>query len=994
MKTLYLLLIFLPFFALAQETQNLQNWQKTYNKADSLLQKRNFKQAMPLFEQALAAAETEFGKESENYLKTRNGMGRSMIFVGDKNKTEVFLLENVALCKKNGENSEIYAQALIVLGIYYQVKPNYTLAETHYLLAVEIYENIDKKSVYYAELCNNIGVLYREIGKDDKSLKYLKEQEQIIRELVGTNHPTYIRSLTNLAITYQKSYNFYETEKLYLKILAIQKNTVGENSLEYSYTLSNLGIIYRTNGLIDNAENLFQRSLKIKEATVGKNSLDYALTLNNLGLIYLNKDKFIDAYNAFKTSLEIKKSNNVRKKDMVYLTTFGNIAYANHCLGNYKISEKQYKECIDSVLGVAGHKNRDYLRLNAELAALYGSVGYNKTEQTYWEIIKQYESTGYNHSQKYFVYINLADFYQSSKLNQKAIQIFEEITNLIVSKLSLNFSFLSDQEKLQYNKFIKIGIDKFNSFAITQKLNADLYNLQLFNKGILLNSSQKIRKSILASTDTVLKKDFENWTNFRLTLSKNYQLSKEELAKNKINVDSLENVANEMEKSLSIRSASFAKLTDKKQLTWKDIQKKLKRKEAAIEIVRINKFGVQKIISDTTNYAYRDSIFKTKGIAEFPTYPRYGLTDTVYYAALIVKKKSKEPELVLLTNGNELENRAFKLYRNSINYKVKDGKSYQNYWKPIKEKLQGIKKVYVSPDGIYNQINFNALQNPETKQYLMEETEVQQVTNTKDILAFQSQKSSQSFQNLVKAGNKAVLFGRPAYNLSNVVVKNTDFSNEKPQNYALRSMQSLQRGNFVDLLGTEKEILIIDSLLQTQNLATEKHLLTQATEEKIKELRNPTILHIATHGFFVSDSATVNPMLNSGILLAGVSNYFQSVEKSDTEDGVLTAYEAQNLHLDQTDLVVLSACETGLGEIQAGEGVYGLQRAFKMAGAKSILMSLWKVDDKVTQELMAAFYTNWLKIGNKRQAFLEAQQQIKQKYPEPFYWAAFVLVGE
>jgi CHAT domain-containing protein len=129
--------------------------------------------------------------------------------------------------------------------------------------------------------------------------------------------------------------------------------------------------------------------------------------------------------------------------------------------------------------------------------------------------------------------------------------------------------------------------------------------------------------------------------------------------------------------------------------------------------------------------------------------------------------------------------------------------------------------------------------------------------------------------------------------------------------------------------------------------------------------------------------------MRSGLLLAGCET-----PSPEGEDGVLTAEEAMNLSLENTDLVVLSACETGLGEIQNGEGVFGLQRAFQQAGAKTVLMSLWKVDDTATQIMMTEFYKELLSGKTKRAAFKAAQLSLKAKYPEPYYWGAFVMVGE
>lgn len=316
------------------------------------------------------------------------------------------------------------------------------------------------------------------------------------------------------------------------------------------------------------------------------------------------------------------------------------------------------------------------------------------------------------------------------------------------------------------------------------------------------------------------------------------------------------------------------------------------------------------------------------------------------------------------------------------------------------------------------------------------------MNNTKDLLTY-------DFSVTSKFDKTAYLFGFPNYNLGTLenqrsgeggTTDMSDFSQAAAENRGTRGAGAERgargargnrgergkklppgsiprgiRGNLLRYMrsnqtlsllpGTKKEVGLIDSLFNTSEKERTVYLSNEALEDSIKNIKAPQSLHIATHGFFLeneegnenSDSYVENPLLRSGLVLAGANSYIStgSVDEDGTyeEDGILTAYEAMNLNLDDTELVVLSACETGLGEIKNGEGVFGLQRAFQVAGADAIIMSMWTVDDNATQELMTNFYEEWLKTGNKHQSFITAQKRLKEKRGAPYYWGAFVMIG-
>jgi CHAT domain-containing protein len=504
------------------------------------------------------------------------------------------------------------------------------------------------------------------------------------------------------------------------------------------------------------------------------------------------------------------------------------------------------------------------------------------------------------------------------------------------------------------------------------------FNVQISGKAQLQNSSAKWKHRIKTAGDKKLNRLFDEWETNQNKLNKLFQSTDStELA----GLDSLQAKTEKMEKELSLRSENFAKLADKKLINWKDVQKALKPGEAAVEIVRVKKFGISKTVTDTSD-------------PKKPVYQVKGLTDTIYYAALIVKPESTIPEMVILKNGNDMEGKYLKYYQNLIKNKLDDNKSYQQFWQKIGARLEGSKRIYFSPDGVYHNLNLNTLFNPKTKKFLLEEKDIRIVTVTKDIVN----------PSPAEEDNKlAELVGFPSYytnQTGQIAAVSERKSPELIYGLSLKSTCSL-----AELPGTKTEVDKIAGILNEKGWEVKNYTGESAIEENIKESYKPRLLHIATHGFFQPDTTKgSNPLLRSGLMLAGAGNTLKGEKNETGEDGILTAYEAMNLNLDNTDLVVLSACETGLGEIKNGEGVYGLQRAFKVAGAKSIIMSLWKVSDQATQELMVSFYKNWLGTAsdgskqsvrmNKRAAFLKAQKELKAKYPNPYYWGAFVMVGE
>ncbi|MEO9801949.1 MAG: CHAT domain-containing protein [Reichenbachiella sp.] len=326
-----------------------------------------------------------------------------------------------------------------------------------------------------------------------------------------------------------------------------------------------------------------------------------------------------------------------------------------------------------------------------------------------------------------------------------------------------------------------------------------------------------------------------------------------------------------------------------------------------------------------------------------------GFEDQAHYVAFVIKKDSV---IEAVTWDKEIDfEKGLKLYNNAIKFGVKDKLTHRIFWGPIQEHVKDVNRVYLSPDGIYHKLNPAILYDNQQQKYVADEIDITNITSGKDLIYTEDKK-------LIKEAR---------------IVGNPDFSNVQTEYMQLKQ-----------LAGAEEEAKDITKILDVRKWHTESYYFSEATEDQVKAFQNPGVMHIATHGFFKDDPDNIDPLHSSGIFL--------SKQVGSSNDGILTAYEAMNMQLDQTSLVVLAACETGLGTVENGEGVFGLQRAFLVAGADNVLISLVKINDQAARRFMNLLYEQLRETENPQQAFFNARALYRLEDDNPYNWGAYILV--
>ena len=762
-------------------------------------------------------------------------------------------------------------------------------------------------------------------------------------------------------------------EKIELALAINKKLDSGTNPVVAVTLLNKLGIVYLNLADYDRVAQITRQALDLLSLASNSSGSDSfasdSLTamkvkvLNTLGMAYLEQKHFDKALATFRMALSEMRENNLLDDNLSLAIT------NNICSALFEDTSKDISTMEKELLAIVGVYKENfspysilYLSARNNLASFYMAMDqYDKALGLYEEVIKdfhdgngtmnwQYVNTAWN----YALTLYLAKRRDDALLwHKKCLEVIKELA-------SRDFLFLSEQEREKYWRAHNHRLKHFLNFAILnyfddedKRYTAFAYDCELFAKNLLLSSAVAKQNAIYRSGNRELRAMWQQMKTLR-----NVSRDKESY---------------ELERKL-INALKKEGISDEFSSDWQTIRQMLEPDEAAIEIIN---FPVE----------------ISKGEPE------------IYYFALIVRAGTEYPELIIL--GKEEW-----MYTILAESEETIGPLYNLIWESIVPYLTDIVTLYVAPSGLFSTISFAAFKNPDGS-YIAGKYTIHNLLSTRDIAILKERKEKTS-------GKKdVVLFGGADFGLSASMLEasdNVDTAEESRSSLVRGTVDDLlnRRGQGFDFLpGSLAEVQAIEKITSAAKWKTSLFTDTKATETRLKSYsgNSSKVLHISTHGFYFSPpdkdslldvrrvqgnsfSKAVEPMMRSGLLLSGANNIWTGRTPADiSNDGVLTAYEIANLDFSNTELVVLSACDTGLGDIDYSEGIYGLQRAFRLAGVRSMIISLWKVPDEETTALMTAFYIAWTSGLPMKQAFEKAQMDLRKRYPEePYKWGGFVLI--
>lgn len=988
-------------------------------------------------EEALSMLRKKLGAKHHYYNITLANQASYYAARGETGDYEmaVQLGEEAVKGMKNGTRE--YALALNSLVVYYTQVGNRLKANKLSIKArKETRKRLEEDGLSYAVVLNNNAIQLANVGNYEEAIAYAKEAQELY-EMSGSQQTLdYAKLLVNTATFYMHQQRYQQAAQLLEQALPVIEHTASRQHPDYIRCMSELSAVYKGMGNMERADELAHASDQMSRNMGQLANLKYAKSLSKQAATFAsngnyhraieNEIKAINIYRQRRDSLSLAFSlgtlANYRFSDGK--KTEG-IATANEALGIFKRRGEPSAAWAQALNNTAilYYNNRDYERAAAfgqqsldmyrQLAdtvnAIYARIMSNNALFLFMEdSVSQAITTaqqsvalhsrvlGKKHPENIPLLYNLAVYHNKANDLNAAAETFREALSLQAEQVRTNFLHLTSQEREKFwNRksyvFKYAPLLAYQDRNVNRQLTTEAYNGLLFTKGILLNSDIDFRNLLRRSHDQQLLEKYNQLDLLRQQQDDYYKLPIDQ--RNDAELNFINEEIYQLERALVKGCKEYGSFTESLAIDTRQVAASLADDEAAIE--------------------FADIYIKGQGTT---------------YIAFILKNDGKEPKLVRLFSDAELKrlkygNRQLDFFsalktKDGINRVYDDSRFGTLLWQPIVNELKGISKIFFSPTALFYQMGIEYLPCDSTSR-IYDHYTLYRLSSTKQLAQRTNSAKLES----------AVVFGGLNYNMTpdemqaqHEIIEQSrqhDYlaslnNNDAPEADALRALDLLS------LRGLEGKALegalyeaenIAEQLLQN-GINARVLLRNEGTEEAFKALsgeRN-SIIHIATHGFSLSEAEAQenglklaflneqnenidNALNRSGLLFSGANYMLRGNPVPDNlDDGVLTAREIAQVDLSNTELVVLSACQTALGDIR-DDGVFGIQRGFKKAGVRSLMMSLWNVNDEATSLMMTTFYHYLVQGLSRHEAFRLAQQSVKQsQWAAPYYWASFVLL--
>ena len=864
-------------------------------------------------------------------------------------------------------------------------------------------KRLEKDHPDLATSLNNLAAIYYSLGRYEKAEPLYREAIEIWRKALGEDNPQFANALSSLATLYFSMGRYSDAESFFRRAMEIRRKILGENSSGFAQSLDDLANIYDIMGSYTKAKPLYRQAMAIRRKVLGKDHSDFARSLNNLATIYSSMKRYAIAEPLYRKAMEIwRKAIGEDHPDFAAILT--NLAVIYDMRGNYEKAGPLYRQAMQVMQNALGEDHPDLATSLNNMAFYYLSTGsHAKAEPLYRRVLEIRRSNlGENHPDFALSLNNLAGLFAALDREGEAFSLMEKAKSIHDKMIGQIFSFVSEGQRIEYLCLMRNSLNAFFSLVLqlqplSQEAVQSAMSLVLSRKAILAESQSVQRDAVLGGRYPYLK--------------------------NKLN--ELRIVRGQIAQKTLAGPGEEGLATHRKLLSDRESQREQIESELARQIPEMN---LREILQQADCRAVRKCLKNVSAI--LVEFIRYDLFDfkavpscgekqwkpARYLAFVLTAKKPDEVHMIDLGEAEHTDSLVARFRTAIADNSTKEASNQippsialigeqlrKAIFDPVKEVLGNHKRLIISPDGDLSQVPFEALPN-DCGGFLIDDYQFSYVAVGRDVLRFNRESFAESSPPVVVADPDFNLGGRPR-----LTGKKTTFN---------RHSRDLDRSGFARLLETRDEGEYLAA-----KFGVTPWLGSSALEKPLKAVRSPNVLHIATHGFFHEDqkqdpnggtrglefttigaidrggrfsmSNLGNPLLRSGLALAGANTWLKGQDPpEEAEDGLLTAEDVTGMDLLDTELVVLSACDTGLGEVHIGEGVMGLRRSFMLAGAKTLVMSLWKVPNDETRELMEDFYSRLIDGTPRAEALRQAQLALKAKYPNPYFWGAFICQGD